>query len=574
MKVSIKGSSVVNYTEPNYLFCNTKRKIWGEIFLFDNSPFSEVNKENIDNLDFDDLIPRLSGNFFALEERSEGVVFATDFYGHSRYYYMFKNEEVIISDNIDLLDFKSSNYDYFQIIFFLTNGYTRNGGTFFKDLKIVSPTKRYTFKNNRLDQSFIPMTIYERSELETVVSQTLKSLTKEYKNVGLMFSSGIDSTYISLVARENNIGLNNYFGKVDNPLVEVVEQDNFLVNELINKEKFHVQICRMNVYKELEETIEMTMNALPFDFHNSLVQHNIFEKCVNQGIKMIISGQNSDALYNFGNTTFVPYKTTLRALLHGKLEGAGLTVCFNRYIQTARFQKHLIHNKNGMISKLIWKHFANNELNLKNYIKSFLISKSVIPHGTDWNFQKYMSKPNDSIYDEEIEKEIDELLVTLQFGESVHQLLLRSLLISYCQGRDVQCMTAWAKQLGIENCQLFSTAPVFNWLANNELNMKDIHFPKRKLRYYIKKHSSYFKLRKSIPSNIENTFQSEKDYFEDLFNKIPQSVGKEECIKVARNVLRKSECINVDKFDNYCNSDKIYAFRAMWAGYTLRKFGK
>nr|WP_321262374.1 hypothetical protein [uncultured Sphaerochaeta sp.] len=582
IKIGIKQPYIEQMTNPDFSFFKKNGNqilIWGYVLLFERDSFdTELFKEVLD-IDFDLLIPKMTGNFLAVEIANNKIIhLSSDFYGHARVYLLFESTKILVTDDLSKINFSEyEDYDDFQIQLFLEKGYTWEGGTFFQNLKIITPSVKYRFitveGKTRVEKSYLPFPrIINRGErIHDIMADTLLGLAKNNENsLALMFSSGIDSTYIREVAYQKGINIESLTCNIKDPKLWVVQEDVALAKKL-SLGKRRVSIIDLdNVYRLMDDTFKETVRMLPFEFHISVFQLFLSKYAKQQKIKILITGQNADSIYNYGNTSVIKFSESFKCLMHLQLHGMGLTILFDRLLQTGEILKSIQRGKPNALVSIMWKRlFPNYVLNVQNLLLHFL-------------FPEVMSliddpiKSQDTMLLRESYKKIEDLLQLYEKGETLRMILIRSKLIGHCQGRDVRCITEWSKNVGVDNIQIFTSAPLISFFGLNNLDIRDVVRPKRLLHQYINKFLKYDKIKKHLTyDNDVDMINDEITYFRSIYESLDKCGEMSQLKNKAKEFLRDRDVDNsIVGMSSTEEQAKNMDFRLAWLQMTIQNLDR
>lgn len=523
--VNKKENRIIEKTKSNYFVKLNKEDgelyIWGSIHLFKDRVFGTSSLSEIKDLSFNDIIPLFTGQYIAALIKGDTLKYlAVDFYGHMGAYIHEKKESYQITDDISSLCFDEPyDLDKFQIRHFIDKGYCWASGTFIKQLKKISPTITYTFSDGYIQQDFQPFPQYKKNgKLEDCVAETLKAIVKGSGKVGLFFSSGVDSSYIREVARRKGVELIPMLHYMSHPRYFAPEEDYDLAMR-INEGSGDIKVCELkDGDSHFASTIDSTVKLLPFDFHPALIQSHIYPIMKEMGINMAISGQNSDSVYALGATHHTPLATTIKQLLTFHIHHSGLKGHFKRYLQTGRFLRRLKNGHPAWWTKYIWNKInPDYEFNFSNLLMAYMKDDAELPI--------ICHDKNDKLeasYINQYQHFVSKLNVLFDRGETPRMVMIRGKLLGHCQGRDVRCLTEWAKKYEMGNIQVFTSGPVLSWIGAHDLGLKDIFVGKRELRKYLDRTIHYTKLKKLVPDyrKIPGVIPSEEMRFHDMYNYI------------------------------------------------------
>lgn len=556
-----------------------KLLFFGKPLLYDATAF---NINLIENQTIENAIPRLTGAFFCMEIISQKVIsFAIDFYGQTRLYMHENDEEIILCDSVfEFADIcENEKYDYYQILYFLAHGEVWNEGTFFENIKILAPSKLYSLTKGLLNRKYLktPQYDFAKSKLKDVMGDMLSGLSNANTNkpIALMFSGGKDSTFIARLMHKHNLDFKAFFFTYERPTFRSNISDEARASFLANKMGINFHNEKVDAYKVLKESIFEIVKNLPFDFHISIAQKSIIDCAKKQNCYMVLTGQNADSLYNLGSTGEIRPFFAIVKFIFGIYEGnRGYEVreLLSRYFQQSFFLNKLYNKSHNWLPLLLWKRINPSiSLTVENLLNGFVSSANGMP-------QVELSIPfatteGAKIYHNKNIAIINELMTTLDEGitYNVRDLMLRIKLLGHCQSRDVRCITEWAKNNGLDNCQVFSSAPVFSYLTQIKMTMKDVLHPKREIQNYLDNEFDYSSLQKELDVTgfDRDTLTSENQLFNSLFNFINKNDELNKYNNIALNAIARSPLFDINKIQRDIEKDSVLKYKMIWLGITL-----
>lgn len=554
-----ENSNVTEISEPSIKLVlsngSGELTLWGNVYLFKDLPFNKISINSLKDYSFDELIPLLTGHYLAaLIKNNRLSKLAVDFYGHMGAYLQEKRGSYVITDDIRSVHFDENfDLDRFQIRHFVDKGYCWESGTFIKQLKKISPTVVYSFEESGVVQNFLPFpTFIKEGSLHNCMSKTLKSIVEKCGKVGLFFSSGVDSSYIREVAFRNGIEIKPFQHYMKNPRYFATEEDLDLSMRL-NFARNDIEVCGLeDADSFFKERIATTVRLLPFDFHPALIQSHVYPIAKEEGYSMMISGQNSDSVYALAATHHIPFSTTIKKLLSLRVHHSGLKGHYKRYLQTGCFLRKLVKNRPSWWTKYIWRKInPDYDFTFSNLLMAYLKDDAELPVICHNKNDKYEKE-----YINEYQRFVSKLNILLEQGETPRMVMIRGKLLGHCQGRDVRCLTEWAKECNMGNIQVFTSAPILSWLGTHDLGFSDIFIGKRELRKYLDKTIGYSNLKKQVSDyrNKEGIVSSEAIRFHDMYDVLNTEGQMDLLVKEACELLHNETILSDQEYFQYCQS--------------------
>lgn len=546
--------------------------IWGNVYLFKDLSFNSINTASLKEYSFNVLIPLLTGHYIAaLIKDSKLCKLAVDFYGHMGAYLQENDDSYVITDDIRSIHFnKNFELDRFQIRHFVDKGYCWESGTFIKQLRKVSPTVVYIIKENGIVQDFLPFpTFIKDGTLHDCMSKTLQSIVNNCGKVGLFFSSGVDSSYIREVAFRNGIEIKPFQHYMKNPRYFATEEDLDLSMRL-NFDRNDIEVCGLeDADSFFKKKIATTIRLLPFDFHPAIIQSHVYPIAKEEGYSMMISGQNSDSVYALAATHHIPLSTTIKKLLSFRIHHSGLKGHYKRYLQTGGFLRKLVRNRPSWWTRYIWRKInPDYDFTFSNLLMAYLKDDAELPVICHNKNDKYEKE-----YINEYQQFVSKLNVLLEKGETPRMIMIRGKLLGHCQGRDVRCLTEWAKECNIGNIQVFTSAPILSWLGAHDLGLLDIFVGKRELRKYLDETIGYSKLKESVSNyrNREGIVSSEAIRFHDMYDVLNTDGEMDSLVNEVCELLHKEAIISEQEYSLYCQSGYTdHSPRLAWLAMSIK----
>jgi len=286
----------------------------------------------------------------------------------------------------------------------------------------------------------------------------------------------------------------------------------------------------------------------------------------------MVSGQNSDSVYALAATHHTPFSRTVKQLLTFHIHNSGLKSDFKRYLQTGRFLKKLQNGHPSWWTKKVWRRLnPDYDFTFSNLLMAYMKDDAELP--------VICHDKNDKLeaeYIAQYQEFVERLNVLFEHGETPRMVMIRGKLLGHCQGRDVRCLTEWAKKCGVGNIQIFTSAPILSWLGTHNLGFADIFVGKRELRRYLEKSIHYSTIKAQVPDyrHMEGLVTSELQRFHDMYDYINKDGELVKLLQQACELLYKEKVISEKEY-SYCLSEKYTDInpKLVWFAQSLNNMG-
>ncbi len=313
--ISTKKLSVRIDTEPCYIEESEKYHLccFGHVYNLDQ--LRQFNFEECTTEQFRTLLSSLAGYFCLVfhDLVSERILAGNDYFGNFRlYYYDNGVQPVITNDWLKLSETIKDDWGEHKFIaeeqfYYGRHRYTTGGQTTVRQLKKVMPASLYEATPTGLTHKiYLPNRIkakpdsaeYVAENHELIESNIRLGLKRETENI-LLFSGGVDSTYLACTMLKLKLKFRPVFVKYDPP-----NRDNVIDLHKASKVAKHLGL-------ELE--IITVKIAERFDLIERVARRPIFDKAMiipleagfeelqkRYGKCNIVNGQASDSIYSWG----------------------------------------------------------------------------------------------------------------------------------------------------------------------------------------------------------------------------------------------------------------------------------
>lgn len=415
--------------------------------IFGKPFFSEI--KGIKEAELEDYTPYFGGRFLIYFKETNTII--SDPLGQYRAYY-YKDEDstyVLTSQFVANKKF-TPNWDEYN--YWIDHGYTTGFGTFYKEVKKIpgcSIVNLHEEKESTYINSKVPLFDYHENT-KSIISSILE--TYDYKKLSLLFSGGIDSTYLLICLIELDALGNVYFFKNT--------KETKILDYIQDKYNIPVKIVNGIDNVETEEIIERQI----IDYHSSYTIYSLLNSLEFEN-EPLLSGQNADSLFSLGPTEKHWISFIKRYLI--KKEGSGFL---------SNLIALLLKFKDG-------KHFHT--LSSKDELAEVVMK-----------MEKYIFLNQKKEYDDYISK-----LINYNKQLSSYELKYLYKINSFMQGSDSQVMYNAADLRGANIFLSFSNFNMLRYCIDKKTCDRLLN-PKKELSNYLKNNDE--KLNEMAISNFSN----------------------------------------------------------------------
>lgn len=521
----------------------------------------------------------------AVIDNDRTTLFASLF-SPTRYYLFKKGTHWFFTNNSDeLLKFDTAkDFNNYELLYFLVNGYTTAFSTFYKNWykllpgEIVSPEVISDNYEKRLEANLLIKELAKNTVkkqtfeiFDNTFDKVLKKIISGKTNIGVLFSGGADSTYLLLkllhiVENKSAVTALIFFSKKFSTINGC--DDKLKAVRFLNDRNIKYEIIDPLKFETLQESVFRNISSIPFDSHGSLWVGGALRNLSGK-YDLVLTGQNADAIYNFGPTARLDLKNVI---FKCSLNSAGIGECIKRSLyKTERINVFKQKNKNyGIITRL--KFLLNfyridkcmlKKMQYSDFLIGFSCQSAYIPYFYSKIFKNIINKDKVNFF----------VAKTLEFIKGIQKYMLDSKqdlllvkLLTYIQGSDSTII----KEIGNKaNCSVafpFTEPDSVSFFSSYELLHNDTINPKKFVYEFIEKNNvvlpkqlikngNYMTGRQSlhlINSTIFDLLDNDEERVCSLIQKFPDIINKQYLIKEFANYLN----------DKDYNTDVI--FRLLW----------
>lgn len=252
------------------------------------------------------ILPRLRGMFaFAFFDRhSKRVLLARDPFGMKPLFYRFKDSVLFFSSELKAMQPLEIDWNNFEEFLYFSNPLP--GQTLYRDIHELKPGEYLTCDGHRLDHAryfrlwkIIEHPFESTTTFSEAMENTLKSHILSDVPVGLLLSSGVDSSSLALAASKANVNLSTFTMAYADPEFDESLQARKLAEHL-KLEYLLIPFGSDNLREELEEALAKMDQ--PFGDPSFLPTYQL-SRAVSKITKVVLGGDGGDELF-FGYPTF------------------------------------------------------------------------------------------------------------------------------------------------------------------------------------------------------------------------------------------------------------------------------
>ncbi|WP_428768140.1 hypothetical protein V1L52_06690 [Treponema sp. HNW] len=568
----------------NYFFWSSDPHFIGR---FSDSIKTEFEKYDSLESFLNDFIHDFCG---AVIEDKKVILFASLFYP-TRYYLYKKEGRWWFTNNADeLLQIdKTKNFNNYELLYFLLNGYTTAFSVFYKNWykllpgEVISPLEisdnyQQRLEHNLFFKRLIKNTVKRKNlaVFDNTFDEVLKKIVKGKNRIGVLFSGGADSTYVllkllSLIKDKTSVTALIFFNKKFSTINGCDDKSKAV--HFLEEHNIKYEIIDPLNSETLDASMLQNITALPFDSHLSLWLGGAV-RSISAKYDLLITGQNADSIYNFGPTARLDFKNIIRKR---SLYSAGMGEFLKRSLyETQNLNAFKWKNKKfALFAKLKFLlsvyHLDNrmlSKMNYRDFLIGFFCQSNYIPYVYSNMFKNITTRNGMDVFF----TKTDELVQGVQkYGFSSKIDLLSLKLLSYIQGSDSMVMKGIGNK---SNCSVsfpFTEPEAISFFSSYELLYRDTVHPKKCIYEFLDKNN--IDLPKQMIKNtnymtgkqalhLVNTVVFEllnknSEYVLSIIKKMPDIINKEYLIQEFFNYID----------DREYNTDLI--FRLLWLSVTF-----
>ena len=529
--------------------------IYGKLpILFGNQRFNKDIVIQYFSNDLNSIMPYMCGVGLCILLKNEKVTeIAVDYYAHSRYYYTKNNSSLFICENWKELPIKSSEFNIFQLLYFLNWNSCLDGETYFKEIKYFSPTYKYCVDNDSIEKSYMSFMDMGTSNLYTSIQDTMKILDSD-ENIGIMLSGGSDSCQIAMAAKNMNKTPVFLCGQIKD--IEMYDNicDQVGAACLSKEMNLDFELVPIQIKEFLQGWKkggkDYLTDSVAFSYKDGRLWQGIASYASNKGIDLIINGQNADALYNYSYTSDSEMDKMMRT------------------ITTDSILEKIFSGSVSDSIKNIWYKYNDCDFSIQRFLGWVIIKGNGYKKYNGIIVDNAVKNNIKDFYDEELIKRMDNL-ISLYLHNKIKTprgVLLEGKLVGYVDGEDTRCISGACEVYGINSLQIYSSPLVFDALLKLELNNKDINDYKRITYETCDKNPAFLKT-KEIKSKVDNskTYSASK-VWEIVYNILNEEFDFDGNTIRILSVFDELNIFDINKLKDIMKNDIGVMMRVSWIG--------
>ena len=478
----------------NPYFQDRNTIIFGFPFNIEKRPISK------DELDL------VKGYFLQISIKNNEIEIINDIAGLYRFYYMEYGNTLYFSNDFmtlfNILPVEKRTYDNFEYEFWDKHRYTTGGNTVCKEIKKIKPAHIYNFTDSEIIEELYykdfenkPNRQKHFDEVLSDLRDTVSIIKQMPQKKFLLFSGGVDSTLLVKMLQEQNVDFIPVFGK-QVPTNSMNYDDELKIKYSADRLGINPMEIEVDISEKLNPTIIDTMFL---DRSITQLFFKISEKLKEQYGEDIIllNGQSSDSIFNFGATEKGAFPIIQRMLLFSPLK--------------------LINN---ILLKIVQAYRAKYKIyriakNNTEYNLAFFDEKAYLPVIDKTKNEKYYNKIKDIVNN--IKNNI----------KNKYSYLMYFKIFGFMQGSDDYVNVQCCEYNGIKSLFLFATPQIiYSTVKNTDYNYEIIH-PKSVTYKILKDVFNYEMPNIKQEKNYKKTWNSKEKYtdyeqriYQNFYNKM------------------------------------------------------
>ena len=262
------------------------------------------------------ILNKLNGmfSFLIYDSNKDKLFLSRDRTGQKPIYYSIEEKGIEIASQTQCFESKILNQD--SISLYLEMGYIPAPYSVYKGVNNLSPGHYIEYDLNNKNFSLVKYWdipkykpnnrsyYFNKEKLKSLLEDAVKQRLAADVNVGVLLSSGIDSSLISLISKKNNSNIKTFTIGFENKNFDETEDVKKFVNffninnenKILTKEKFNL---------ELDQFFDSF--DVPFSDESSL-PYMLLSNSAKEKFKVILSGDGSDESFLGYNKFFISFK--------------------------------------------------------------------------------------------------------------------------------------------------------------------------------------------------------------------------------------------------------------------------
>ncbi len=434
------------------------------------------------------------------------------------------NGEVIYTDSFfDLLESVDSlNESASSADFFLKKNIFPPGKTLYKEISRLLPGRIYFFDQNavyvELSDSVSAGRGVSFEDFENLFDEVVRQRV-ENKDVGVLLSSGVDSTAVILSAAKCSKSIKSftmgYSPQIKGVAADIIGADHTARYLGVSHRVIEVDIASYDTASLATFVRRMPMSAgLPVGYERLL------ETMSEESISVALTGQNADLLYNLSATD------------RPGLNRAGMTALFRRWFLTDSYFKYLDPQENsGLVSRVGHAFLERAGATLYSRFKGAAYQS---PQDCQQLYQSFINSADVVVF----KRSNEDCLSSAKAinSKNVYKMLVRNKLEQDMMLCDSQMIRRSAEHNGIEVFFPFSDGNMIDLWFRKNMSFKDVFYPKRYIRQYVEKNFPSYGERDRLASKNKGGLDAHAWARKVLLTDFGKQLKEESCSEPTENV--------------------------------------
>lgn len=363
-----------------------------------------------------------------------------------------------------------------SIDFFMKKNIFPPGKTLYVEISRLLPTKTYLFDARKncsepgdigSDRSKSISVTYK--EFERIFDHVVEKKVRG-KDVGILLSSGFDSTAIALSAAKCAKSIKS-FTMGYQPQISGVAKDVIGARHTAEYLGIEHKIIGVDVGSYSTESLALFVKNMPMTAGLPVGYERLLEVMSEDSISVALTGQNADLLYNLSATDKLAFNRS------------GMTALFRRWFMTDSYFKYLDKSvQTNIISRVMHSCISNSGAGLYSFFKG---GKYLAPRDCSEAYYSFTTSPDSVVFKKQftnfkIEKELD--------SNNIYEMLVRNKLEQDMMLCDSQMIRRAADTNKVDVSFPFSDGDLIDFWIDKQMTLGDVIYPKRYIRQYVSNH--------------------------------------------------------------------------------------
>ncbi|HEU4643905.1 MAG TPA: hypothetical protein VFS44_15755 [Gemmatimonadaceae bacterium] len=401
-----------------------------------------------------------------------GVLFGCDLYGLTEYFYRIQGNRLLVSPRLSRLAQGDAQLDEVSLFELFRTGTIYGSGTPISGIGKSCPLSVLELRFSGEALRCTRRDLFPRGDAPGGFPEAIRgaaaTIARSARQVQVNFSGGADSTAMLLAMRESRAAVTvAHYLLIDRELPTAYA-------------RLAGSGLRLNVLRPWRQIKCVDLGNRPCAIHTDPeVDLELADLARHQGSDLVLTGQNADAMAEFGNTRRVSVRDLAAGVLLQGLSGSDARVPLARAIQ--KFRERMPRR----LLRIYAKGAALDQYS-PDFDRAFLMALACRRRATPiWygpDRLAFLSWELRQAWLDRMEKEVQ--LVQEADGLTFRQKLFVIQFRNYLIGGDVRCITAAAARAGVRNAQLYTTPPLVRHFFNAMPSMGEVFRPKGAIRRY------------------------------------------------------------------------------------------